>query len=269
MPSASTLALLRDWPKGEPVPAISIRQPWAGAVVWLGKDVENRSRWLFKHRGPVLIHASSAKFYQEDVDDMLTRARQDGIAEDILRDFSTDQYADVVYPAGAIVGVAQLADVIAGGKVDDDHPAAGSPWANDSSPYWLHLADAEPCVPLPFKGQVGLFQVPYDVAATIQPVPRTSAGSTQTHPKSPRRVSRERLYMRAMRPSAALAAIVGSEPLVRTELTAKLWAYIAEHSLQDAKNKKLIHCDDKLRAVTGKDQVTMFELVKAMSANIE
>ncbi len=72
-----------------------------------------------------------------------------------------------------------------------------------------------------------------------------------------------------MRPSAALAAIVGNEPLVRTELTTRIWNYIVEHKLQDAQSKKLIHCDNKLRAVTGKDQVEMFELVKAMSANIE
>src|SRR5438309_9292877 len=36
--------------------AISIRQPWASAIL-LGKDVENRSR-CYRHRGPLLIHAS-------------------------------------------------------------------------------------------------------------------------------------------------------------------------------------------------------------------
>jgi len=280
MPSASVLALLREWPKGEPVPAISIKQPWAGAVVWLGKDVENRSRWLSKHRGPVLIHASSAKLFQEDVDDMLTRARKDGIAEEVLKDFTTDEFADEIYPTGAIVGVASLADVIAGSdNVDDDHPAARSPWTNEKAAYWLHLTDAEPCIPLPFKGQVGLFRVPYEIAATLKPVPRTGApensenepgaGSTKSRPKVPKRWSAARLYMRPMQPSPALAAIVGNDPLARTELTTKLWEYITEHDLQDTRNKRLINCDNKLRAVTGKDQVDMFELTKFVSEHLE
>jgi ASCH domain len=38
---------------------LTIRQPWAWAIIYGGKDVENRS-WLTKHRGPLLIHAGSA-----------------------------------------------------------------------------------------------------------------------------------------------------------------------------------------------------------------
>ncbi|MDF1483912.1 DNA topoisomerase III [Ramlibacter sp. H39-3-26] len=61
-------------------------------------------------------------------------------------------------------------------------------------------------------------------------------------------------------PDAALATVIGPEPVARTEVIKKLWDYIKAHGLQDAQNKRAINADDKLRAVFGKDQVTMFEL---------
>lgn len=71
--------------------------------------------------------------------------------------------------------------------------------------------------------------------------------------------------MQPLQPDPMLAAIVGNKPMVRTELTAKLWSYIVEHKLQDAKSNKLINCDSKLRALTGKDQVGLLELTKFVS----
>jgi len=67
-------------------------------------------------------------------------------------------------------------------------------------------------------------------------------------------------FMKALRPSAALAAIVGSEPLPRTEVTKRLWVYIKAHNLQNPANKRNILCDASLKAVMGKDEVTMFEM---------
>jgi DNA topoisomerase-3 len=63
-----------------------------------------------------------------------------------------------------------------------------------------------------------------------------------------------------MNPSAELAAVIGSEPVARTQVIKKLWDYIKEHGLQDAKDKRSINADAKLLAVFGKPQVTMFEL---------
>jgi len=40
------------------IKALTIRQPWAFAILNLGKDVENRS-WRTRHRGPLLIHAAA------------------------------------------------------------------------------------------------------------------------------------------------------------------------------------------------------------------
>ena len=67
-------------------------------------------------------------------------------------------------------------------------------------------------------------------------------------------------FMKALKPSAALAVVVGSEPLPRTEVTKRLWDYIKAHNLQNPANKRNILCDEPLRAVMGKDEVTMFEM---------
>lgn len=75
-------------------------------------------------------------------------------------------------------------------------------------------------------------------------------------------------FMKAMKPSAALAAVIGAEPQPRTEVTKKLWAYIKEHNLQDAANKRNINADDKLKPIFKKPQVTMFELTKLVSEHL-
>jgi DNA topoisomerase-3 len=61
-------------------------------------------------------------------------------------------------------------------------------------------------------------------------------------------------------PSAALAAVIGAEPVARPEAVKKMWEYIKAHNLQDPKDKRTIVADDKLRAVFGKDSAGMFEL---------
>ena len=61
-------------------------------------------------------------------------------------------------------------------------------------------------------------------------------------------------------PSAALAAVIGSEPILRPQVIKKLWEYIKANGLQDAKDKRQINADAKLLAVFGKPQVGMFEL---------
>jgi DNA topoisomerase-3 len=61
-------------------------------------------------------------------------------------------------------------------------------------------------------------------------------------------------------PSSALAAVIGQEPVARTQVIKKLWDYIKAENLQDATNKRAINADAKLLAVFGKPQVTMFEL---------
>ena len=75
--------------------------------------------------------------------------------------------------------------------------------------------------------------------------------------------------MKPVTPNAKLAAVVGSNPLPRTELTKKLWAYIKKNGLQDKKNKRMINADDNLKAVFGgKGQVSMFDMTKLVSKNL-
>ena len=76
-------------------------------------------------------------------------------------------------------------------------------------------------------------------------------------------------FMKAMTPSAALAAVVGSAPLPRTEVISKLWVYIKKHGLQDSVNKRLINADAKLKEVFGKVQVTMFELAGLVGKHLK
>ncbi|GAB2541169.1 DNA topoisomerase III [Simplicispira piscis] len=61
-------------------------------------------------------------------------------------------------------------------------------------------------------------------------------------------------------PSAALAAVIGTDPVARPEAVKKMWEYIKAHNLQDPKDKRTIVADDRLRAVFGKDSAGMFEL---------
>ena len=77
-------------------------------------------------------------------------------------------------------------------------------------------------------------------------------------------------FMKAMTPSGALAAVVGSNPLPRTEVTKKIWDYIKKNKLQDSINRRLINADDKLKQVFGgKRQVSMFEMTKLVSNHLK
>lgn len=76
-------------------------------------------------------------------------------------------------------------------------------------------------------------------------------------------------FMKPLTPSDSLAAVVGANPLPRTEVTKKVWDYIKKNRLQDEANKRNINADDKLKAVFGgKKQVTMFEMTKLISGHL-
>lgn len=81
---------------------------------------------------------------------------------------------------------------------------------------------------------------------------------------------RNSAFMKALQPDAALAAIVGANPLPRTEVVKKLWAYIKKNGLQDSKNKRNINADANLTQVFGgKKQVNMFEMTKLISQHLK
>ncbi len=77
-------------------------------------------------------------------------------------------------------------------------------------------------------------------------------------------------FMKPVQPSASLAAVVGSKPIPRTEVTKKLWAYIKKNGLQDAKNRRNINADATLKAVFGgKATVNMFEMTKLVGKHLK
>ena len=76
-------------------------------------------------------------------------------------------------------------------------------------------------------------------------------------------------FMKEMTPSPALAEVVGNRPMPRTEVVKKLWAYIKKNNLQDAKEKRMINADDKLKVIFGgKKQVSMFEMTKLVNKQL-
>ena len=91
-------------------------------------------------------------------------------------------------------------------------------------------------------------------------------------PKTKKKTSKRKpnpAFMRPVQPDDKLAAVVGSQPLPRSELTKKLWNYIKRNGLQDKKKRTMINADDSLRPVfNGKSQVSMFEMTKLVSGHL-
>lgn len=87
--------------------------------------------------------------------------------------------------------------------------------------------------------------------------------------KSPAKRKPNPSFMKPVRPDSVLSAVVGSNPMPRTELTKKLWDYIKKNKLQDAKVRTQINADDALRAVfNGRGAVSMFEMTKLVSNHL-
>ena len=77
-------------------------------------------------------------------------------------------------------------------------------------------------------------------------------------------------FMKPMQPDAALSAVVGGNPMPRTEITKKLWQYIKRNGCQDQKERRMINADDKLRPVFGgKNKVSMFEMTKLVNKHLK
>ena len=75
-------------------------------------------------------------------------------------------------------------------------------------------------------------------------------------------------FMKAMTPSAALAAIIGDKPVPRTEVTKKVWEYIKKNNLQDSAKRTMINADAKLKEIFKKAQVSMFEMTKLINGHL-
>ena len=97
-------------------------------------------------------------------------------------------------------------------------------------------------------------------AKTTKAPAKKAAAKKSAAVKTPRKTASPKAPAAGLQPSAALAAVIGSEAVARPQVIKKLWDYIKANGLQDAANKRAINADAKLLAVFGKPQVTMFEL---------
>lgn len=133
---------------GDEMKALSIRQPWVWGIMSAGKKIENRE-WPTKYRGTVLIHAAKG----------LTKAEY---AEFVFwweyhfkrRPLATYPKCPPMddLPRGGIVGRARIVDCI---------EASTDPWFMGR--YGFVLADVDPIPFIPYKGALGLFDVPDEV----------------------------------------------------------------------------------------------------------
>jgi hypothetical protein len=123
--------------------ALSIRQPWAWAILYAGKRVENRTR-RFNHRGPICIHAANG-MTKGEFDDFVDLART------MNRSGAWQPDALVPFPdelqRGGIIGTAEIVDCA---------EASDSPWF--FGPFGLVLTNVQPIPFIPVRGALGLFQ---------------------------------------------------------------------------------------------------------------
>lgn len=151
---------------------LTVRQPWAWAIIHGGKNVENRSRNIAgDYRGPIAVHVGledadnapgklwldSANFYR----------KRSGVP------FSRFSWRDT--NRGLIIGVVDLVDVHFNGTrserwdAENQQNATCSPWAEHGDLYHLVLANSRPLAePIPYRGALGLREVPADLLARIE-----------------------------------------------------------------------------------------------------
>jgi DNA topoisomerase III len=102
------------------------------------------------------------------------------------------------------------------------------------------------------------------VASKAVPAAKKSAPAAKKSPPAAKKAAAKDAPAKktgtGLKPSPELAAVVGPEPIARTEVIKKIWDYIKAHGLQDKKDRRAINADAKLKPLFGKNQVSMFEL---------
>jgi chromatin remodeling complex protein RSC6 len=134
------------------------------------------------------------------------------------------------------------------------------------------MATAKPAAKKPAAKKVAVKKVAVKkVAAKTAAVKKVAVKKTAAAKPAAKKVARtpNAAFMKALTPSAELAAVIGATPVPRTEVTKKIWDYIKKHDLQDPANRRNINADAKLKPLFGKDQVSMFELTKIVSVHLK
>ena len=109
--------------------------------------------------------------------------------------------------------------------------------------------------------------------AAAKPAAKKAAAKPAAKKAAPKKAAAKRkpnaAFMKELTPSPALAAVIGSKGVPRTGAVKKIWDYIKANKLQDAKNKRMINADAKLKPVFGgKAQVSMFDMAKFLSKHL-
>ena len=113
-------------------------------------------------------------------------------------------------------------------------------------------------------------KAPAKKAAPKKPATKAAPAKKAAAKKAPaKKRAPSAAFMKAMTPSAALAAVIGDKALPRTEVTKKIWEYIKKNGLQDQAKKTMINADAKLKEIFKKAQVSMFEMTKLISAHLK
>ncbi|MDW5444760.1 SWIB/MDM2 domain-containing protein [Polaromonas sp. SM01] len=108
------------------------------------------------------------------------------------------------------------------------------------------------------------------VAKKVAPAKKVVAKKVAPAKKAPaKKRTPNAAFMKALTLSPALSAVVGAAALPRTEIVRKLWIYIKAKGLQDKVNKRMVNADEKLRAVFGKAQVSMFEMAGLIGKHVK
>lgn len=140
--------------------ALSIRQPWASLILKAGKDIENRD-WPTKYRGRILIHAAKGmtRAEHEDAIDFAVQAiradqrNKNATRRVTLRELGFDFDA---LPRGGIVGSVEITACVTD---------SASPWFVGR--YGFMLRDPQPLPFVPWRGQLGFFDVPAEALAAV------------------------------------------------------------------------------------------------------
>ncbi|MDB5889866.1 MAG: complex, BAF60b [Polaromonas sp.] len=137
----------------------------------------------------------------------------------------------------------------------------------------MATAKKAPAKKAPAKKAAPAKKVAAKKAAPAKKVAAKKAAPAKKAPAAKKVAAKKRTpnaaFMKALDLSPALAAVVGDKPLPRTEIVSKLWTYIKSKGLQDKVNKRMINADDKLKAVFGKAQVSMFEMAGLIGKHVK
>jgi hypothetical protein len=139
------------------IPALSIRAPWWWAILYAGKDIENRD-WYARYRGPVIIHASSwwsLRQVQDLMDDVrYMHSRMQTPPDVAWNDWTFRHMRDL---GGHIVGVCDMVDCV---------PRSDSPWFVGE--WGFVLQNPRPITPVKCKGQLGFFPAPAEAQRQLE-----------------------------------------------------------------------------------------------------